>query len=72
MFKQRLDIPVDEYVSPIQTVATEEMKVSEIRQIMFDKGYRHIPVVKDSKYPIGIISDRDISLLDSLENLSDL
>jgi acetoin utilization protein AcuB len=47
------------------------MKLSEVSKIMREKGFRHMPILKNNK-PVGIISDRDISLLDSLEDLSNV
>lgn len=66
-----LDITIDEYVSPVSVTGTAQMKLSEVTKLMREGGFRHIPILKDNK-PVGIISDRDISLLDSLEDLSDL
>ena len=66
-----LDITIDEYVSPVTVTGTTDMKLSEITKLMREGGFRHIPILKENK-PVGIISDRDISLLDSLEDLTDL
>jgi acetoin utilization protein AcuB len=61
-----LNIAVDEYSSPIQLFATEDMKVSKIKSLMHDRGYRHIPVLRSNK-PIGIITDRDIAIVNTLK-----
>ncbi len=66
-----LKITIDEYVSPVSVTASEDMLLSDVSKLMREHGFRHIPILKGQK-PIGIISDRDISLLDSLEDLSDL
>ena len=66
-----LDIVIDEYVSPVSTTGTTDMKLSDVTKLMRDGGFRHLPIVEGTK-PIGIISDRDISLLDSLEDINDL
>lgn len=66
-----LDIVIDEYVSPVSTTGTTDMKLSEVTKLMRDGGFRHLPIVEGTK-PVGIISDRDISLLDSLEDINDL
>jgi CBS domain-containing protein len=66
MSQKIMNIPVDEYSSPIQLFATENMKVSEVKSLMKDKGYRHLPILKEKK-PVGIITDRDISLCNSLK-----
>ena len=68
---KQLDITIDEYVSPVSITGTAEMKLSEVSKIMREEGFRHMPILKDNK-PVGIISDRDISLLDSLEDLSNV
>ncbi len=66
-----LEIAIDEFVSPVSVTGTEDMKLSELNKLMREHGFRHIPILKDQK-PVGIISDRDISLIDSLEDLVDL
>jgi acetoin utilization protein AcuB len=66
-----LDITIDEYVSPVPFTGTTDMRLSEVSKIMREQGFRHLPILKDNK-PVGIISDRDISLLDSLEDLSNV
>ena len=66
-----LDIVIDEYVSPVTTTGSKSMKLSEVTTLMREGGFRHLPIVEENK-PVGIISDRDISLLDSLEDLNDL
>lgn len=66
-----IDLLIDEYVSPVSVTGTKNMKLSEVTSLMREGGFRHLPIVEDNK-PVGIISDRDISLLDSLEDLNDL
>ncbi len=66
-----IDLLIDEYVSPVSVTGTKDMKLSDVTNLMREGGFRHLPIVEDKK-PVGIISDRDISLLDSLEDLSDL
>ncbi|MBT4762011.1 MAG: CBS domain-containing protein [Bdellovibrionaceae bacterium] len=55
-------VPVDDYSSPIIEAATEEMVVSDIGAFFKNKGYRHMPVIRDGR-PVGMISDRDVALL---------
>lgn len=61
-----LNIPVDEYSSPVSITATEEMDAISVLDLMSERGIRHVPVVKDGR-PIGIISDRDLRLISTLE-----
>lgn len=66
MSKRTFEIPVDEYSSPIQLMASKEMTVNYLKHLMVEKGYRHVPVVEDGA-PIGIVTDRDISLVSGLK-----
>ncbi len=62
-----LNISIDEYTSPISLLASEDMKVNEIIGLMEEKKVRHIPVVKEN-IPVGIISDRDLNLINFLKS----
>lgn len=63
MKKNVIEIPVDEYSSPIRFSASPSMKVLEVSEIFDNNSIRHLPVLKANK-PVGIISERDIFLLD--------
>lgn len=69
--KESIEIPIDEYSTPVNITAKKDTKVSTIVRLMQEHGVRHIPIVEDNK-PVGILSDRDISLLDGLGAIEDL
>ena len=64
--KDRISLNVEEYTSPSIISASREMSISEIYVLMREKRVRHIPVLEDKK-PVGIILDRDLHLLEILE-----
>jgi len=70
MRDKTLLIPVDEFASPIELFASEEMSVKDVKEHMVKNGYRHVPVLKNN-IPVGIITSRDISLINSLKYQSD-
>jgi acetoin utilization protein AcuB len=63
---ERLKIPVDEYTSPAPYTVDRGATVPRVRDIMRKHGVRHVPVL-DGKHAVGIISDRDLRMLDHLE-----
>ncbi len=63
---RRLKIPVDEYTSPSPLTVERTETVPRIRDLMRVNGVRHVPVV-EGNHPIGIISDRDLRMLDHLD-----
>ena len=65
---RRLKVPVDEYTSPTPFTVTRTTTVPRIREVMTMHGIRHIPVV-DHKRAVGIISDRDLKILEHLEGV---
>jgi len=71
MKNQRLDIPVEEYASPILSFATENMQIDEMFELMKENGFRHLPVLIDKK-PVGMISSRDLALVKELNRHFDL
>ena len=60
-----IDLAVEEYSSPIEAHATEQMSLEDMHGIMSVKGFRHLPVLRNNK-PVGMISLRDLNLLKSL------
>ncbi len=67
----RLEIPVEEFASPIQAFATPDMGVEEMFNLISERGFRHLPVLKNKK-PIGIISIRDLEFIKNLNRHFDL
>ena len=66
----KTNITVDEFVSPIDTYVSGETTVGEIYKMMEKNAWRHIPITENKK-PVGILSDRDIYLLQSVPNAMD-
>ena len=60
--KKYLEIPINEFSSPIIASASLNMSSKEMMMLMDKYGFRHLPVIEDGK-PVGIISARDLRLL---------
>lgn len=56
---------ITDYVSKAPVGITPDTPVAQARARMFEVGVRHLPVVKDQRL-VGILSERDISLAESL------
>ena len=56
-----LSLSIDEFTSPIDVVASPQMRITEIGKQMKEHEVRHVPVVINN-IPVGIISDRDLKL----------
>lgn len=70
--KDRISVPVDEYTSPCDGWVSEDESVTSVHKKMTEGGYRHMPVLNNGK-PVGIISTRDLYLLDQIsETASDV
>lgn len=59
---KRYQIPVLEYTTPTPITVGPEEPLDRIVNLMTEGGFRHIPVT-DGNRPIGIISERDIRVL---------
>lgn len=68
--KDRISVPVDEYTSPCDTWVDKNESIADVYKKMSEGGYRHIPVLDGSK-PIGIISSRDLYVLDQVNEAAD-
>ena len=66
-----LNISVDEFSTPMNVAAEMEMPISQVFVLMQDSNVRHIPILSNG-IPVGMISDRDLSLLDVINHGSDL
>lgn len=60
------DLKVDAYTSPCPIVVTEDTKIDEVMAIMENNTIRHVPVVADGR-PVGMISQRDLAVIYSLD-----
>lgn len=58
-------LTVDEFTSPDPITVTKNTPLNEILRIMKENNFRHVPVVEGKK-AVGIISDRDVSLVRGL------
>jgi CBS domain-containing protein len=54
-----LNAPVSDWMSPVVATLTPEATIGEVVNIMNDKGYRNVPVVKDGKLA-GSVSVFDV------------
>tara|TARA_Y100000296_G_C5168980_1_gene256266 strand:+ start:489 stop:902 length:414 start_codon:yes stop_codon:yes gene_type:complete len=63
--KQTISIAVDEFSTPVLVSSSKDETVGDIINKMKENNVRHIPVLDNSR-PIGIISDRDIHLLNDI------
>ncbi len=52
---------VSEWMTPAPTTVTPDSADSEALATMLDKGFRHLPVIEDSKV-VGIVSIRDLAV----------
>lgn len=66
-----LNIEVDEFSTPINVSAEPKMLITEVFNLMQNSNVRHLPVLS-SGHPIGMISERDLSLLDIVNKGSNL
>lgn len=63
---KNLELYVEEYTSPNPITAHENDPVEAVANLMRKNGVRHIPIVKGEQV-VGIVSDRDIKVLEGLE-----
>lgn len=59
---------VERYMSARPTVVTSKHTLVEAHQVMREKGIRHLPVVDEGKL-VGIVSQRDLYLLETLRGV---
>ena len=62
-----MKILVEEFTTPSPIVVDPGDNVLHVKQQMRDHGIRHVPVVK-GKSVVGILSDRDLRLIDGWFN----
>ena len=60
-------VPVEEYTTADAITAHERMPIDELRQLMNGHGIRHLPVLR-GEVVVGVISDRDLRLVDGLSS----
>lgn len=65
----QLHISVDEFTTPSPVTASPSAGVEELRLKMQEGGFRHLPIVDQGKV-VGLVSQRDLNLLEGLGQLS--
>lgn len=64
---ERYKIPVSEYVTPNPVTVSPDTSLQDIIELLKNYEIRHLPVIEDNR-PIGIISTRDIKMLEKHNN----
>lgn len=62
-----LHVSVEEFTTPNPITASENDLVDDLMTVMKKNGIRHLPVTKNNKV-VGIISDRDLRVVASLNS----
>lgn len=65
-------ITVEEYTTPSPISVSPDENLQTVKEILKKEGIRHMPVVKNNVV-VGILSDRDVKLIEScFEDISNL
>jgi len=64
-----LQISVDQFTTPSPVTAPPDAGFEDLREKMKEGGFRHLPIVDQGKV-VGLISQRDLKLLEGLGDLS--
>jgi acetoin utilization protein AcuB len=59
---------IRKYMSPAPQTIGREATITQAMELMDELGIRHLPVLEKGKI-IGLISDRDVRLIESLEGI---
>jgi len=65
----QLHISVDEFTTPSPITAPPSAGIEELRKKMNEGGFRHLPIIDQGKV-VGLVSQRDLNLLEGLGQLS--
>lgn len=60
--------PIEHYVSSVLVVIEPKQPVAEAARLMREHGFHHLPVMHAGR-PVGVISERDILLIESLRDV---
>ena len=63
---KKLDVSVEEFTTPNPITAHENDPVDALANLMRKNSVRHLPIMKNDKV-VGIVSDRDLKVLEALE-----
>lgn len=69
MSNNKLNIPIAEFTSPSVVTATMDASFEEMKNLMKKGGFRHLPIIDQNRNPVGIVSQRDLNLLETLGSL---
>lgn len=67
---KKLRIPVEEFTTPNPVTAHVNDSYEVLRNILAKEDFRHLPIVDDSGAVVGIISQRDLNLIEGLGRLN--
>lgn len=56
---------IKDYMTPMPIVIDSELTLEDAAERMFEHGIRHLPVMQNG-HLVGIVSDRDMSILDTI------
>lgn len=54
------EVPVDQFMTANPNTLHMDDPIAFALNRMYDRGYRHVPVLDDEKKPVGFVSSRDI------------
>lgn len=63
---KKFEVPVEEFTTPNPITAHENDPVEALANLMRKNSIRHIPIMKGDQV-VGIVSDRDIKVLEGLQ-----
>lgn len=59
---------IEHYVTSVLVVIEPQQSVAQAARLMREHGFHHLPVMQDGR-PVGVISERDILLVESLRDV---
>jgi len=62
---KRLEIPVDEYTTPMAVTVPPDASLAEMKRKMSAGHFRHLPVLQGREV-VGLVSQRDLMLVEGL------
>jgi acetoin utilization protein AcuB len=67
--RERLSIAVEEFATPSPVSAPPTASFAELKKAMSSGGFRHLPILNKGEV-VGVVSDRDLRILEGLGELS--
>jgi len=59
---------IEHFVTSVMVVIEPQQPVAEAARLMREHGIRHLPVMQEGR-PVGVISERDVLLIESLKGV---